>query len=77
MWLSNRARKVRHENHAASGVRRHHLFLIFMIVPVIATLMFSVSTRWDRTLWPEGLTLDWWKAVTSHKLFLLTLKNSF
>lgn len=53
------------------------LFLLFMIVPVIATLIFSFSTRWDRTLWPEGLTLDWWKAVTSHKLFLLTLQNSF
>jgi len=53
------------------------LFLLFMVVPVIATLIFSFSTRWDRTLWPEGLTLDWWKAVTSHKLFLLTLQNSF
>ncbi len=53
------------------------LFLLFMVVPVLATLLFSFSTRWDRTLWPEGLTLDWWKAVTSHKLFLLTLQNSF
>jgi putative spermidine/putrescine transport system permease protein len=48
-----------------------------MIVPVIATFMFSISTRWDRTLWPEGFTLDWWKAVTSHAAFGLTLKNSF
>jgi putative spermidine/putrescine transport system permease protein len=53
------------------------LFLLFMIVPVIATFIFSVSTRWDRTLWPEGLTLNWWKAVTSHGAFMLTLKNSF
>jgi putative spermidine/putrescine transport system permease protein len=53
------------------------LFLLFMIVPVVATLLFSFSTRWDRSLWPEGLTLEWWKAVTSHKAFLLTLKNSF
>jgi putative spermidine/putrescine transport system permease protein len=53
------------------------LFLLFMIVPVIATLLFSFSTRWDRTLWPEGWTLNWWIAVTSHKAFLLTLKNSF
>jgi putative spermidine/putrescine transport system permease protein len=53
------------------------LFLLFMIVPVIATFMFSISTRWDRTLWPEGFTLEWWKQVTSHSLFQLTLKNSF
>jgi putative spermidine/putrescine transport system permease protein len=53
------------------------LFLLFMIVPVIATFIFSISTRWDRSIWPEGLTLDWWKAVTSQKAFLLTMKNSF
>jgi putative spermidine/putrescine transport system permease protein len=52
-------------------------FLIFMVVPVIATLLFSVSTRWDRSLWPEGYTLDWWSAVTGRAAFLLTLKNSF
>jgi putative spermidine/putrescine transport system permease protein len=53
------------------------LFLLFMIIPLVATFMFSISTRWDRTLWPEGFTLDWWKAVTSRPLFLYTLKNSF
>ncbi len=53
------------------------LFLLFMIVPVIATFIFSISTRWDRTIWPEGLTLAWWVAVTSHPAFLMTLKNSF
>ena len=53
------------------------LFLLFMVVPVIATFIFSISTRWDRTLWPEGLTLEWWQAVTSRGLFMLTLKNSF
>ena len=52
-------------------------FLIFMVVPVIATLIFSVSTRWDRSIWPEGYTLQWWQAVTSRGAFLLTLKNSF
>ena len=53
------------------------LFLLFMIIPVVATFLFSISTRWDRTIWPEGFTLDWWKAVTSHSAFGLTLKNSF
>jgi putative spermidine/putrescine transport system permease protein len=53
------------------------LFLIFMIVPLLATLIFSVSIRWDRTLWPEGFTLNWWYAVISNPNFILTLKNSF
>jgi putative spermidine/putrescine transport system permease protein len=52
-------------------------FSLFMIVPVIATLIFSVSTRWDRSLWPEGYTLQWWVQVTSRGAFLLTLRNSF
>ena len=53
------------------------LFLLFMIMPVAATFIFSISTRWDRTLWPEGYTLQWWLEVTSRGEFLLTLKNSF
>jgi putative spermidine/putrescine transport system permease protein len=53
------------------------LFLVFMIVPVIATLTFSVSTRWDRSIWPEGYTLQWWQEVTSRPAFLMTIKNSF
>lgn len=53
------------------------LFLVFMIVPLIATLIFSVSTRWDRSVWPEGYTLQWWLEVTSHPAFIMTLQNSF
>lgn len=52
-------------------------FSLFMVVPVIATLVFSVSTRWDRSLWPEGYTLQWWQEVISRGAFLLTLRNSF
>ncbi len=52
-------------------------FFLFMVVPVLATLIFSVSTRWDRSLWPEGYTLQWWEQVTSRGAFLLTLRNSF
>lgn len=53
------------------------LFLVFMILPLVATFMFSISVRWDRTIWPEGLTTEWWQAVTSTGAFRLTLRNSF
>jgi len=53
------------------------LFLLFMIVPVIATFIFSISTRWDRTIWPEGYTLKWWQTVIERPAFSRTLKNSF
>lgn len=53
------------------------LFLAFMIIPIIATLVFSISIRWDRTILPEGITLEWWKKVTEPGAFRLTLRNSF
>jgi len=53
------------------------LFLLFMLIPLIATFLFSISTRWDRTILPEGFTLEWWKKVISRGAFSLTLKNSF
>jgi putative spermidine/putrescine transport system permease protein len=52
------------------------LFLLFMIVPIVATALFSVATRWDRTIWPEGLTLAWWIKVTGRSAFQDTLLNS-
>ena len=51
-------------------------FVVFMIVPLLATVLFSVSTRWDRTLWPEGFTLAWWGRVTGRAAFQETLLNS-
>jgi putative spermidine/putrescine transport system permease protein len=53
------------------------LFLAFMIIPVLATLGFSIATRWDRSILPEGLTLQWWQAVVERRAFLFTLRNSF
>ena len=52
------------------------LFLVFMVVPLVATALFSVATRWDRTIWPEGLTLAWWQKVTARSAFQETLLNS-
>lgn len=52
------------------------LFLAFMIVPVIATALFSVSMRWDRTIWPEGFTTEWWSKVISKNAFKNALLNS-
>ena len=52
------------------------LFLLFMVIPILATAMFSISVRWDRTIWPEGFTLDWWDKVTSRPAFARSLSNS-
>jgi len=52
------------------------LFLVFMIVPILATALFSISVRWDRSIWPEGFTLDWWSKVTAKSAFKTSLANS-
>ena len=51
-------------------------FVLFMVIPLVATFLFSVSTRWDRTIWPEGFTLAWWAKVTARSGFRETLVNS-
>jgi len=51
-------------------------FLAYMIIPLIATVAFSFANRWDRTILPEGLTLDWWIAATTRRAFSSALKNT-
>jgi putative spermidine/putrescine transport system permease protein len=51
-------------------------FLAYMVIPLIATVAFSFANRWDRTILPEGLTLDWWIAVTTRRAFSSALKNT-
>jgi putative spermidine/putrescine transport system permease protein len=29
------------------------LFLFYMLLPIVSTYVFSVATRWDRTILPE------------------------
>ncbi len=35
------------------------MVLLTLLVPWLATLAYGFSERWDRGLWPEGLTLRW------------------
>lgn len=51
-------------------------FLIFMVLPVIATLIFSFSTLWYKTIWPEGYTMEWWQKVIANRNFSRTLLRS-
>jgi putative spermidine/putrescine transport system permease protein len=51
-------------------------FVLFMIIPIIATYVFSVSTRWDRTILPEGYTLKGYITAANNPYFFSTLRNS-
>lgn len=51
-------------------------FLLYMAIPIVATYIFSIATRWDRSLLPEGLTLDWYRTTFSDRWFIIVFKNS-
>ena len=51
-------------------------FLFYMLVPIISTYVFSVATRWDRTILPEGYTLEFYGKATASSYFTITLRNS-
>ena len=51
-------------------------FLFYMLLPIVATYAFSIATRWDRSILPEGLTFDWYKAAFTDKWFTIVFKNS-
>lgn len=53
------------------------LFLLYMLVPIAATYVFSLAVRWDRTILPEGYTVEWYQTAFVHPYFLSTLRNSF
>jgi len=52
------------------------LFVVYMILPIIATYIFSIATRWDRTILPEGYTFEGYREAIKNPYFFITLKNS-
>ena len=51
-------------------------FLFYMLLPIISTYVFSVATRWDRTILPEGYTLEFYARAVEASYFTITLRNS-
>lgn len=41
-----------------------------MLVPIIATLVYSLSSRWGATILPDGFTLDWYLKLLSDARFV-------
>ncbi|WP_315905023.1 ABC transporter permease [Vibrio fluvialis] len=41
-----------------------------MLVPIIATLVYSLSSRWGATILPDGFTVDWYLKLLSDARFI-------
>ncbi|MFN2159453.1 MAG: ABC transporter permease [Anaerolineales bacterium] len=51
-------------------------FLFYMLLPIVATYVFSIATRWDRTILPEGLTFEWYRVAYADPWFFIVFKHS-
>jgi putative spermidine/putrescine transport system permease protein len=49
---------------------------LYLILPLLATIGFSLATVWSRTILPEGYTLDWYAAAIADDRFWPTTMHT-
>ena len=47
-----------------------------MLIPILATFVYSISSRWGATILPDGFTLDWYIKLLSDPRFLQAFGRS-
>nr|WP_209848258.1 ABC transporter permease [Paenibacillus sediminis] len=50
--------------------------VLYLFVPILATLIYSFATQWHKTILPEGLTLGWYRDLFGDVRFLEALGRS-
>ncbi|WCF09198.1 ABC transporter permease [Paenibacillus thiaminolyticus] len=50
--------------------------LLYLFVPVCATLLYSMATSWNKTILPEGLTLHWFGQLFQDTRFVQAFGRS-
>jgi putative spermidine/putrescine transport system permease protein len=51
-------------------------FTALLAIPILATLLYSLSQRWGATILPEGLTPDWYIRLWQDARFLVAFGHS-
>lgn len=58
----------------------YHLVLLicglYLLLPMLATVLYSFSTEWNKTIWPEGLTLQWFAELYQDTRFISSFGRS-
>ena len=69
---------MRAETKPAALYHRVVVWLLFLILllPLAATLLYSLSTSWSATILPDGLTFKWYLALWSDARFLAAFGQS-
>lgn len=52
------------------------LILLYLVAPVLATVIYSFSTSWVKTILPEGLTFQWYLQILSNQDFVTATLRS-
>lgn len=52
------------------------LILLYLVAPVLATVVYSFSTTWVKTILPEGLTFQWYQQILTNQDFMLSVLRS-
>ncbi|MDW3203538.1 ABC transporter permease, partial [Vibrio sp. 1865] len=37
-----------------------YTIVVIMLIPILATFIYSISSRWGATILPDGFTFDWY-----------------
>lgn len=52
------------------------IVLLYLFVPLFATIIYSFATQWHKTILPEGLTFSWYHDLFGDFQFILALGRS-
>ncbi|UHJ62586.1 ABC transporter permease [Vibrio furnissii] len=61
---------MQHANHSLYHKTVVYGIVGIMLVPILATLVYSLSSRWGATILPDGFTLDWYLKLLSDARFI-------
>ena len=52
------------------------IVLLYLLVPLLGSFLYSFATNWHKTILPEGLTIKWYMELFGDSRFLLSLGRS-
>ena len=52
------------------------IVLLYLVVPLLGTILYSFATNWHKTILPEGLTIHWYQELFGDPKFLEALGRS-
>ncbi|MGE8205328.1 ABC transporter permease [Heyndrickxia sp. NPDC080065] len=52
------------------------IVLLYLVVPLLGTILYSFATKWHKTILPEGLTFHWYHELFGDPKFIEALGRS-